>query len=226
MAFGIHFIGNPDLKNETSKNFDIGVEYKGKNSGLEIALNYFNTNWGNLWSEELSQTPTGPQSTFINVSDAKMDGLEVNVSFDLGKALDKKYSLRAYYNVTHLFTSDQKNNETGMTEPIFGNFDGAGNLGLNFEHNDLFIGINGRMRGVSYVRNFIGGHPRIRPNTTDPILELPRHMIVDFRAGYGFLKHHKLQFNLYNALNERYMEGDPLILGVGRNFRLSYNYSF
>lgn len=71
------FAGNRDLKPETSKGFDIGVELKPTTNSL-IALSYFDTRYKNMFTNDSST-----QWKYENLSKAKISGFEIVGSVEI-----------------------------------------------------------------------------------------------------------------------------------------------
>ena len=80
--------GNPDLKPEESKSFEISLEgEKGKNWSK---VTYFNNDVTNL----IDTKTVGGKSSYYNVAEAKIDGVE----FEVGRKLNENFTVKATYN--------------------------------------------------------------------------------------------------------------------------------
>lgn len=95
------FTGNDDLMPETSKSFELGYEYYGKDVIFKSAI--YKTNVENLIETERTvDNATGPDYyTYVNVSKANMKGLELEVDYDINDS----NSLKVNYN--YLKTEDE-----------------------------------------------------------------------------------------------------------------------
>lgn len=100
----VQVLGNPDLKPEDSRNFDIGIEGElGKATGK---LSYFHNKVENLITTKslgITITPTGPiyKNVYENVDEAQMKGLEA----EFGYKFDDNWSFKTNY--MHLNATDQ-----------------------------------------------------------------------------------------------------------------------
>ncbi len=71
------FAGNRDLKPETSKGVDIGIELKPTSNSL-VAISYFNTRYKNMFTNDISTN-----WIYENISKAKISGFELSGSIEL-----------------------------------------------------------------------------------------------------------------------------------------------
>ncbi len=96
----LHFpgFGNPELKPETSRGFDVGIEQDLPGQGLTLGATYFSTAYRDLIAFDLA--------TFLanNVAEADVEGVEVSLSYAPLAALK--------LNLSHLYT-DSENLDTG-----------------------------------------------------------------------------------------------------------------
>ncbi|MBR2214575.1 MAG: TonB-dependent receptor [Selenomonadaceae bacterium] len=96
---GVQIQGNPDLKPETSLNYDLSLESsKGRTSGK---ISYFRNDVKNLIDYEPT-TAGGTTYRYINVSNAKIQGVETEIKQRLGD----KFSLRASYSYLDAINDD------------------------------------------------------------------------------------------------------------------------
>jgi vitamin B12 transporter len=96
-SWGMHYIGNPDLKPEKSTSYDIGIEYtKGLFKG---GLAFFNTEFKDKILSYKDNTLNA--MTFKNVNGATLQGIEANASYDVGLALGLNISVEPFTNITH-----------------------------------------------------------------------------------------------------------------------------
>lgn len=71
--FGITVSGNPDLKTERSRGFDVGVDQLLLDGRLELSATYFRNEISNL----IDFTTDGSTATFENISSARLSGVEL-----------------------------------------------------------------------------------------------------------------------------------------------------
>ena len=96
-SWGTHYLGNPDLKPEKIKSFDVGVVYK---------KDFFNTEFTFFHSEFRNKIlsyydNTLKAQTFKNVKGATIQGIEGNLSYDIGLSTGIKFSLEPFINFTY-----------------------------------------------------------------------------------------------------------------------------
>lgn len=96
----VHVIGNPNLKPETSYNFDFGLEAESKSGRTSGKLTYFHSKFEDLINgQTISITPGRPVtilSKYVNVDSAEIQGAEAEFKQKLGK----NFTLRSTYTYT------------------------------------------------------------------------------------------------------------------------------
>lgn len=88
----VHVIGNPNLKPETSYNFDFGLEAENKSGTTKAKVTYFRSKYDNLINLETTTNITFGRpividniSNYVNVDSAEIQGVEAEVKQQLGK---------------------------------------------------------------------------------------------------------------------------------------------
>ncbi len=91
MNMNVYVIGNPDLKPETSYNFDFGFEAE-NNHGASAKVTYFHSKFDDLIGSQTSTTriPGSPmtinyESRYVNIDSAEIQGVEAEYKQKLGK---------------------------------------------------------------------------------------------------------------------------------------------
>lgn len=100
----VEVLGNPDLKPEKSRSYDLSLEgEKGKNFGK---LTYFNNKVTDLINTETiaGSNPMINSSQYVNVDQAQINGVE----FELGRKLSDRFTIKTTYNYL-----DAKNSVSG-----------------------------------------------------------------------------------------------------------------
>lgn len=99
----VHVIGNPNLKPETSYNFDFGLEAESKSGKTSGKLTYFHSKFDDLINSQstITTTPGRPviitvNSQYINVDSAEIQGAEAEFKQKLGR----NFTLRSTYTYT------------------------------------------------------------------------------------------------------------------------------
>lgn len=99
----VHVIGNPNLKPETSYNFDFGLEAESKSGRSSGKLTYFHSKFDDLINgQSTTSMRPGPPITvtilskYVNVDSAEIQGAEAEFKQKLGK----NFTLRSTYTYT------------------------------------------------------------------------------------------------------------------------------
>lgn len=216
---GVRFIGGgADLENEQSTTFDLGLGYFNRNNGLIFDFTYFSTDFRNRIDGVIDEDPdTGErQFVYFNAGDSELRGMEIKLAYDLGASLNKDYSLRFYFNYTNLFRAIDIAPD-GTETDILLSLSNIGSTGVSYTGNKFYATINGRIKGVFVTQTLFPPFDQS---------ESENHLIADLRLGYNLNKNHSINFNVFNLFNERFFELDPLVLGEGRNFRVTYKVNF
>jgi vitamin B12 transporter len=121
------FIGNPDIKPEESKTWDIGLDFNHR--ALNAFVTYFDTSYKNK-IEALPRNPALDNArVYDNLAKADMRGIEAGASFDLGRHLDWGFNFEPYFALTRM-TRYEDNTGTKIPE-IAKN---SASFGLRFNH--------------------------------------------------------------------------------------------
>ncbi len=95
--WGTHTVGNPDLDPEESATYEAGVDYS--HAGLKGSFTYFHTDF----VDKISKVSLfGGDSSWDNTSDATINGVEMELSYDLGIPLQWNWEVRPYVGMTLL----------------------------------------------------------------------------------------------------------------------------
>ncbi len=105
-SFGTRSVGNPDLDPEKSETYEAGVD-----AGIAAftgSLGYFYTSYEDKIIT--SYSADGSQS-WMNVGDATIAGIELELGYDIGQPLDLMWEIKPYINAT--FLTEYEDKETG-----------------------------------------------------------------------------------------------------------------
>lgn len=215
-SWGTPYQGNPDLEPETSETYEAGLDwYQG---ALDVSLTSFYTDFED--KIEVVYTPDGAQ-TWENIGEAKVSGIEGQVSYDLGTIFDCLWEIRPYVEFTYLteFEDEQTGKDLLFTSDINVSY------GLSVSDMDGFFA----RLNVAYV-----GEQDIDyydPNT----FEQTRMEKGGFSVANLTIQKRILDFNSYGDLSLRgevhnlfdkdyaYVKGYPM---PGRSFVLGMEYTF
>ncbi len=206
--------GNPSLDPESSVTYDLGVGYDKPLWGLYADLTYFHTDV----YDKITDVDRGFVTTYENSLGAEMEGLEANLSFDLGAPLNWDRSLFFVVNSTHIFKAEEEEEE-GVYKDIHNVADYTINYGIEYE--------DGLFDGKLHVRN--QGPMRDTdwnsPITPRPEVEYPSFTVVDLVMGVNFHDHRRVSLKIDNLFDQDYYEkkGYPK---PGQSFFVNYEIKY
>ncbi|MCE7040835.1 TonB-dependent siderophore receptor [Dyadobacter sp. CY312] len=202
--------GNPDLKNESSVSWDLGLSFNKPKAGLSANVTYFSTKVDNRIAK-IIKTVNEPlpnndviisRATFVNAADAEISGLETEISYDFGALSNYKYSLRVFWNGTSILKAK---------ELIVGTDGASTNRDIqNVAKNTLNYGLE--YDNLRWLRLRLSGRSigtRTDIDYTDPInpeIEYPKYMVMDFTASFKVAENHQLALKVNNVTDENYYE--------------------
>ncbi|MCF0052573.1 TonB-dependent receptor [Dyadobacter sp. LJ53] len=202
--------GNPELKNESSLSWDMGIHLHKPKSGLSASVTYFSTQVENRIAK-IIRTVNEPLTngdvivsrvTFTNAADASINGLETEISYDLGALNDFRYAFRVFWNGTSLLKAKELIiglDASEMTRNIQNVARNTFNYGLEYDNLKwLRLRLSGRTVGM-----------RTDIDYTDPInpeIEYPNYMVIDFAASFQITGNHALTLKVANVTDENYYE--------------------
>lgn len=164
--------GNPELLPESSATWEVGLD--GEAGGVRASLGYFATDYEDkIVIHYLADGST----TWTNLGEATLKGLEAEISADLGAPLGLSWEIRPSLGLTHLTTfRDESSGEdllyTSATELATALVVGDGK--------DNFVRINARYTGSQEVQDWeSAGYPT-------PVVELDPFTVVDLAASWRF----------------------------------------
>ncbi len=221
--------GNPDLKNESSISWDLGLDFNKPKSGIFASVTYFSTKVDNRIAKIIT-TVNEPlankdvivsRATFVNAADAEISGLETEFSYDFGAIQRYKFSLKAFVNGTSILKAKEVivNTDASSTERNISNVaKNTFNYGLEYDDmKHLRLRLSGRSIGMRKDIDY-----------TDPInpeIEYPNYMVFDFTAIYSFAQKHAIALKVSNLTDENYYEKRGYNL-AGRGVSVRYTVSF
>jgi len=103
VAFGRRQVGNPDLQPETSWTLDGGVDFV--RGAWKASLTYFMTEYEDMIQ---ATTTAGGDSTWENLGEASVEGLEAELSYDVGAWFDWTWEVRPEVQVAYLTTYEDE----------------------------------------------------------------------------------------------------------------------
>jgi outer membrane receptor protein involved in Fe transport len=245
-------VGNPGVDPERSITIDGGIGIVKPRIGLEADATYFHTSVADRITRArasfaASRRPTtaegiavGRVETSVNAGDATIEGVEARLTYDLGLARRRAYSLRVFANATRILRAEERTPAVSIDTARFG---GA----TNFDPRRVFAafvfgatGAPARVRniadltvtsGVEYddLRRFavrLGGRyvgSRLDSDFTDAAdvsdIEYPPFLVVDASGALRVVRGVHLELAVSNLTDENYYEKRGYNL-PGRSIRL------
>ncbi len=95
--WGTHYVGNSDLKPEKSGTYEGGLDFS--YASFDSSLSYFHTNFEDKIE---SYTTAGGDKSWKNLGEAEVEGIEGNLSYDIGSLFSWDYQVKPYVNFTYL----------------------------------------------------------------------------------------------------------------------------
>ncbi|MDL2269925.1 TonB-dependent receptor [Desulfosarcina sp. OttesenSCG-928-A07] len=221
------YVGALDLDPEKSKTFEVGVDMEW--SAVTASLTYFHTDW----EDKIYANPIATGSwtyRYENLDKSVIDGVEFSLNADIGQFFDWGFELRPYVTLTHLMTTENKDDgsvaEIGddRLTNIPRNIISYG-LHFNYPDYDLMANLN-----ASYNSNIFTMDRRTTSSTYYEYINACSGTVVDLTIEKGLFRfddenHLKLRVevnNLFDEDNERYLDYP----GPGRNFYVGLKYEY
>lgn len=208
--------GNPDLKPEKGYGWDAGFDIRWR--GLKAGLTYFSTDYRDKFVYE---TMSSGRSRYYNAEGMTYyNGLEGQISFDLGEFFEWDFALRPYFNFTKLFNY---NDDDGNR--LYNVRDFVGAYGVNFNYPEWGTDVDVRLNYIGYQKEQIWqdrqrlGDKRTGGKTTMDIFVSQK--IYEFEDGGKFTVKGEVR-NLTNE-NYAYRYDYPM---PGRSFYVGLRYDF
>lgn len=113
-------VGNAGLAAERSLTYDVGVGLERRELGVNADVTYFRTRVDDRITPVFAAFPTAsaPRTsagdtvatviTYANANEARMEGVEWRVGYDLGARAGYRYSLRIFANATHIWRAEER----------------------------------------------------------------------------------------------------------------------
>lgn len=221
--------GNPNLKNESSLSWDLGIDLNKPKSGLTANVTFYSTKVDNRIAKviDVVNEPLGngdviiSRATFVNAADAKITGLETEVAYDFGARSDYRYSLKAFWNGNSIIRAKElivATDGSAVRRDIQNVAKNTFNFGLAYDNLKwLQLRLSGRAVGT-----------RTDIDYTDPInpeIDYPRYMALDFTAQFNVAGGHTIALKINNLTDENYYEKRGYNL-PGRAVSVRYRKSF
>ncbi|SEJ20628.1 vitamin B12 transporter [Dyadobacter koreensis] len=221
--------GNPDLKNESSVSWDLGLSFNKPKTGLSANVTYFSTKVTNRIAKVI-RTVNEPlankdvivsRATFVNAANAEIRGLETEVTYDFGALSNYRYSLKTFVNATSMFKAAEDiigTDESKVTRDIQNVAKNTFNYGLEYDNLKwLRLRLSGRTIGTRMDIDYT--------DPINPVIDYPKYMVLDFTAAFKIAQKHMLALKVNNLTDENYYEKRGYNL-PGRAISVRYTVAF
>lgn len=204
--------GNPDLKPERSTSFDVGAEWAGGTTRLDLTA--FRTVVKDRFiSNVVISNPAPPEPIILSVQnglDAHISGLDGEIEQRLGRHVG------AFANLTHYFNRKERL-ASGAEQDI-----------LNVPLNTVRAGVDVDLGRVSarLSGRYVQGRKDNNFNLPGfPIIDYDNFTVIDASSTVRLARQHAVLVSINNLFDEFYYEklGFPL---QGASFKLSYRFGF
>lgn len=208
-------IGNPDLKPEKGLGWDTGFDIH--YSGLKMGLTFFSTEY----HDKIIIDKKSLKTRYVN-EDGKsfFNGLEGNISLDLGEFFDWNFTLAPYFNFTKLFNFNDAEGDR-----IYNVRDFTGSAGINFNYLEWGTNLDFRLNYLGYQKEQIwNGFIREKDKRTGgktTIDIFASQTVYEWKDG-GKLA---LKGEIRNLANEKYAYRYDYPM-PGRSFYIGLRYDF
>jgi vitamin B12 transporter len=108
ITWGTHYLGNPNLRPESSQTWEGGVSYK--RATLEAGLCYFQTSF----RDKIETVAVAGTSSWDNVGRAKVSGVEGEFSYDVGSLFSWPYEVKLFASFVYHDTSRDLENHQDL----------------------------------------------------------------------------------------------------------------
>lgn len=216
VSWGSRVVGNPDLDPESSETYEAGFDYS--KSGLKSSLTWFHTDFED---KIVSEYRLDGSRSWENVGDAVIEGIEAELSYDLGAPWQLAWEIRPYVSLTHLLECED---ETTGDDLLYVS---DASLSAGIEVSD-FQGMSARLNITHYSSQRVKDHESgIYPS---PVVELDAITVADLTGSYRFYQSEQLgaftvRVEVLNIFDEDYVyvKGYPM---PGRRFFLGLRWDY
>ncbi len=228
-SMGGVIIGNPDLKPETTRNVEIGVNYGNANTGVSGSLTVYRSEFKNKllrtgricaintvcqWGGVTYPAHQFGYTTMENVDSAELQGLEWTMDWKISRDLTYRHS--------YTFAESEQTSGTNIGRPLNDIPKHMFNVSLDWRPAPkltLWTQLN--------VRGETSGRATNASGSATNDLTYPSYTFMDVGVVYDLTKDMKLRFGVYNIANKVVTaeEGYAYILD-GRRYSVAMNYRF
>ena len=223
--------GNPDLENQQSQTFDIGIRYSGEENPLSFDITFFYTRIQNNIVNNVIQFPgrlseSGAVirnfNTYANSDQTNLNGLEFDLSYIL------PFGVNLFANGVYILKAEEIREIFRQPEPLTLNMHNVANLNLNygvsFDMSWLSAHLTGRYVGQRFDTDwsYYLSSDNVAGDYAD--IQYPAFMTLDLTTSVT-IGTSKFTVLVGNITDENYYEKRGFNL-MGRNYMLRYSLNF
>ncbi len=198
-ALGNPFVGNPDLKPEKSDTYELRASAKLAKERLQATVSIFRNEFENL----IDFFP-GPPPQLVNLSQVRIDGIELSLSANVSDHL----KVRSSFTFLH-------NESSGQTGQLLDRPEQYAHLGLHYYPNDAWnVWLRGRYTGNRIASSIPTG---------DQILD--DYFLLDLGISLRIMNTAKLRLSFLNLTNSNYQTAVGY-QGLDRKVRMGVQWAF
>lgn len=210
-----NYIGNPELNPEKSKTYEGGVDFY--YASFNAGVTFFHTDFKD--KIQTISTPEG-DTTWENLGEAEMEGIEANLSYDIGSLFSWDLQVKPYVDFTYL--NKYKDSETGEDLKYTSDLNISWGIAVS-DFDGLSANLNFVYTGKQDIDDWESGWPA-------PVEEKNGFTVADFTISKKIIRSEKhggvtVRGEIKNLFNKdyEYVKGYPM---PERNFLLSLRYDF
>jgi vitamin B12 transporter len=207
---GVRFLGNPNLKPETSLSVDAGLDIY--HSDFTFRASYFHTYYNDKIVKEETTVDDQTVNIYKNHGKAQVAGIEVALEWWLNRTFDWGFDLSLWSNTVYHTVREDK--ETGEDLLYISDYEAKSGLDIGY-------------RGLGFQLSYVLVGPQMVTNyDSDPSVDEKKGQFDfwDLSVRYRFEEHWEVRASVLNLLNER-VEWVRGFLMPRRNVRLAISYS-
>jgi vitamin B12 transporter len=214
MMFYTHYVGNPDLDPEKSDTYEGGLDFS--MNSFNLSLTYFYTDFDDKIE---SYTKPNGDTSYRNLGEAEIEGIEGSLSFDIGSLLSWDYQVRPYVSVTYLSTYEDE--ETGEDLPYTSEYNISYGITIS-DFSGLSANLNLAYTGEQDITDYENGTYETITKGGFTVANLTISKKIFNLNTYGSITLRGEIQNLFNKDYE-YIQGYPM---PGRNFFIGMRYDY
>jgi len=196
-SWGTRYIGNPNLKPEKSTSYDAGIEYS--QDLFKGGVGFFHTDFKDKILSYYDSTLSA--QTFKNVDGASIQGIEANISYDVGLASGLNISIEPFTNITYHTRYSSKDdleiNRYGKTLLYTPKWTGAFGIRTGKEKWDLRL-----------IANYTGDEKAQDWNSASPTygkaIDKGDFTVVNLKGSYRPIKNLEITASIENLFDRAY----------------------